>query len=81
MPKKKQFNKTNAVLGYLLRYGSITRHAALTHFRVWNLPLEIMKLKKRGYNITSEGADDNLKYYLGNVASNSEWLSILITSC
>jgi Helix-turn-helix domain len=68
MPKKKQYNRTLAVLGYLTRYGSINRDRALTHFQVWNLPLEIRKLKKMGHDIETIGKGETLKYTIPSIA-------------
>lgn len=69
MPRLKSFKKDSAVLGYLSRYGAITRHNALTHFRVWDLPKIACRLKAKGHDIKSNGlAGDDLKYTLGNIS-------------
>lgn len=80
MPKKKTFNKTLAILGYLTRYGSINRHVAATHFEVWNLPLEVHRLKKSGHEIETMGKGKELKYTLPLVAGKYKAKAILSPS-
>lgn len=58
------------VLGYLLHWGSITRHRALTHCDCWQLPLAIFNLRRKGYMFTRSGAGADLKYTL--IKSESE---------
>jgi len=66
--KKKKVDKMLMILGYLSRYGSITRHTALTHFEVWDLHRIIFRLKKEGHEIQTLGKGDALKYTMAIVA-------------
>lgn len=52
----------------MLRYGSIARHTAATHFNVWDLQNVIYRLRKRGHEIECSGQDRDLKYTLPEVA-------------
>ena len=60
-PKK---SPENLVLGYLLRYKSIGRVRASTHFDVWNLPKIIHQLKAKGYKFTKKGTGKELTYIM-----------------
>jgi hypothetical protein len=68
MPVKQ--NPTQCVLGYLLHWGSITRHRALTHCNCWHLPLVIFCLRRQGYHITRSGHGEELTYTLVKPESN-----------
>jgi hypothetical protein len=50
------------LLGYLLRYKSIGRTRAATHFDVWNLPKIIHQLKAKGYKFLKKGTGKELTY-------------------
>lgn len=56
------------ILGYLHRYGSIDRYRALTHFDVWDLPAQIVKIRKMDITITRKGQGRSLKYSMQQVA-------------
>lgn len=63
MPKKKPKDKPeNLILGYLHHRGAISRHRAAIYFGVWNLPLVISKLRKRGHQFTHKGKGGDLTY-------------------
>ena len=62
MPRKLKDKPENLILGYLHHRKAISRHRAATHFDVWNLPLVIYKLKKRGHRFTHKGTGGNLTY-------------------
>jgi hypothetical protein len=70
MPVKPKKKPEQYVLGYLLHWGSINRHRALTHCTCWSLPTAIFNLRRKGYNITRTGSGDNLTYTLVKPQSN-----------
>lgn len=56
------------ILGYLLRYGSIDRYRAMTHFDVWDLPKIISTLRRQKHDIISKGRGKHLKYTISQIA-------------
>lgn len=62
MPRKHKDKPENLILGYLHHRKAISRHRAATHFDLWNLPLVIHNLKKRGHQFTHKGKGKDLTY-------------------
>lgn len=66
--KKPKHKPEALILGYMLRYGSISRQRALTHFRVWDLPHVISRLKKTtDHTIRRKGKGEQLAYVIDDV--------------
>ena len=75
MPRKINRNTPATVLGYLLRYGSITRATAWGQFDVVDLPKIISRIRKTtDHKITYSGTGKNLKYTIAPIAKKYKGL-------